>query len=115
MTVSPRSVSTIGRSGRAPVDLRMVLVLGRRDVQTEQAQHDHVRLDGARTKAAAARVRQLEVVHAVQQRAQEHDDQAGAYGSLGVDRRHVQLGRRHDLHVDPVVDPPFARPLKVVR
>ena len=64
VTVSPRSVSTIGRSGRTlAVDLRVVEPVGRRDLQAEAAQRDHVRLDRAGAEVAAARVRQLEAVH----------------------------------------------------
>ena len=69
---------------------------------------DHVRLDGPGAEVAAARVRQLEVVHPVQQRAEEHDDAAGAAGRLGVHGVEVELGGRHDLQVVAVVDPPGA-------
>lgn len=87
------------------VDHRVVVALGRGDVQAEPAQRDHVRLDGAGAEVAAAGVGQAEALHAVQQRAEEHDDGAGADGGLGVDGLHVQLGRRHDLQVGAVVDP----------
>ena len=91
--------------GDGTVDPGVVEPLRRRDVQAEPAQRDHVRLDGPGAEVAAARVRQPEGVHAVQQRAEEHDDRAGPAGGLGVDGLHVQLGRRHDLQVDAVVDP----------
>ena len=63
VTVSPRSVSTIGapRGGR-PVDLGVVAALGGLDLQAERAQRGQVGLDGAGAEVAAAGVGQLEVV-----------------------------------------------------
>lgn len=91
--------------GDGVVDLRVVETVRRGDLQAEAAQRDHVRLDRAGAEVAAAGVRQFELVHAVQQRAQEHDDRPGATRGVGVDRLHVQLRGRHDLQVDAVVDP----------
>ena len=58
VTVSPRSVSTIGRVGSIdPVDGGVVVALGRLDLEAERAQRRHVRLDGAGAEVAAAGVR----------------------------------------------------------
>ncbi len=86
MTVSPRSVSTIGRRGAiGGVDVGVVAALGRLDLEPERPQGGHVRLDGAGAEVAAAGVRELELVAVVQQRAEEHDDAAGTASGLLVD------------------------------
>ncbi len=106
VTVSPRSVSTIGRVGEtAAVDGRVVAALGGLDLEPERAQRGQVRLDGAGAEVAAAGVGQLEGVLAVHQRAEEHDDRAGTAGGLLVDAVEVELGRRDDLEVVVGVEP----------
>ena len=106
VTVSPRSVSTIGRLRLdGPVDLGVVAAVGRLDLEAERPQRGHVRLDGAGAEVAAAGVRQLEDVGAVEQRAEEHDDRAGTPRGLLVDVREVELLGRDDLEVVVVVEP----------
>ena len=106
MTVSPRSVRTMARGGTAlGVDRRLVEAVGRRDVEAEGAQRRQVRLDGAGAEVAATGVGQLEAVELVEQRAEEHDDGAGAAGGLDVDAREVELRRRDDLEVVAVGEP----------
>ncbi len=96
------------RGGDARFHLGVVDALRRGHRQTEVAQRAHVRLDGAGAQVAAARVGEAEAVHAVQQRAEEHDDAPGAARGFVVDGVQVQFGGRHDLQVGAAVDPPGA-------
>ena len=106
VTVSPRSVSTIGACGSmARLTWRVVGAVGRLDLEAERPQRVHVRLDGAGAEVAAAGVGQLEDVGAVQQRAEEHDDRAGTPRGVLVDVREVELLGRDDLEVVVVADP----------
>jgi hypothetical protein len=66
---------------------------------------DHVRLDGARAQVAAAGVGQLEGRVLREQRAEEHDDRAGAHGGVHVDRVQVEVARDDDLQVAAVGRP----------
>ena len=106
VTVSPRSVSTIGalRADR-PVDARLVEAVRGRDLEPEGAQRRQVRLDGAGAEVAATGIRQLEGLVLVEQRAEEHDDGARAAGGRDVDVVEVELGRRDDLEVVAVGQP----------
>ncbi len=91
--------------GDGAVHVGVVRALGGGDLQAEVAQRRHVRRDRPRAEVAAARVRDLEVVHAVQQGTEEHDDATGAARRLRVHGVQVEFGRRHDLQVVAVVDP----------
>ena len=68
--------------------------MGRGDLEPERPQRGQVGLDGARAEVAAAGIRQLEALVVVQQRAEEHDDGAGAAGGRDVDVVEVERGRR---------------------
>ena len=83
----------------------MVGALGGLDLEAEGAQGRHVWLHRALTEVAATGVGELELVDAVQQRAEEHDDRAGAAGGALVDLREVELGGRDDLEVVLVAHP----------
>jgi hypothetical protein len=63
-------------------------------------------LDGACPEVAAAGVRQLEDLLAVQQRPEEHDDRAGAPRGVRVDAVELELPGRDDLEVVVGVQPP---------
>ena len=93
-----------GRLDR-PVDVGVVAAVGGLDLEAERPQRGHVRLDGAGAEVAAAGVRQVEGVAAVQQRAEEHDHRAGTPRGLLVDVVEVELGRRDDLEVVVAVEP----------
>jgi hypothetical protein len=83
----------------------VVPAVGGDDLEPERAQSGHVRLDGAGAEVAAAGIGKLEVVDAVHQWAEEHDDAAGTPGCLGVHRGEVELGRHDELEVVVGVEP----------
>ena len=64
-----------------------------------------MRLDRALAEVAAAGVGEVELVVAVQQRAEEHDHRARTPCGRLVDRVEVELGGRDDLQVVVVADP----------
>src|SRR6185436_10352396 len=70
-----------------------------------RTQRGHVGLDGAGAELAAAGVRELEGVGAVEQWAEEHQDRAGTTRRGLVDAAEVELLGRHDLEVAVVTDP----------
>ena len=103
-------VAALGEDDRAAgldlrVDRGVVRAVGGLDLQPERTQRGHVRLDGAFAEVAAAGVRQLELLGAVQQRAQEHDHRAGTTGGGLVDRVETQHLGRDDLEVVVLVEP----------
>ena len=103
-------VAALGQHDRArrldgAVDAGVVAAVARLDVEPEGTQRRHVRLDRALAEVAAAGVGEVELVVAVQQRAEEHDHRARASCCRLVDRGEVEVGGRDDLQVVVVADP----------